>query len=46
MNQPDERVYWCIFCRRALPIEKDGVVVHDDVLHPPGLQFDEDEKPQ
>jgi hypothetical protein len=37
--------YHCVICGRFLP-EKDGVIVHDDVLHPVDINFDDEEKPQ
>lgn len=37
--------YWCIFCRRALPVV-DGVIVHDGVPHDIGITFDEEDNPQ
>ncbi len=39
-------VYWCIFCQRALPVDEDGRVVHDDVYHHPDATYDEEERPQ
>lgn len=41
---PDDG-YWCVVCDKWLPI-KSGVVVHDDIPHPPDMTFDEEEKPQ
>ena len=38
--------YWCPVCGKALPVNPDGVVVHDDVPHPPNMDFDEEGRPQ
>ena len=32
--------YWCVYCMRFLPSE-DGVITHDDVVHPTDMTFDE-----
>lgn len=37
--------YYCLACNKFLP-EVDGVIVHDNVPHPPELTFDEMENPQ
>lgn len=37
--------YYCVVCNKFLP-EKDGVIVHDNVPHPPDMSFDDEEKPQ
>ncbi len=37
--------YYCVICGRFLPAE-DGVIVHDDIPHPPEMDFAEEEKPQ
>ena len=37
--------YWCVVCGRHLPADEDGVIVHDNVLHP-DMTFDEEERPQ
>lgn len=42
----DMRGYWCVVCMRFVPIEEDGVMIHDDVVHPPLMTFDEDKRPQ
>lgn len=38
--------YWCVVCGRFLTADEDGVIVHDDVPHPDGMTFDEEERPQ
>jgi hypothetical protein len=38
----DMRGYWCVVCMRFVPIEGDGVMVHDNVAHPPLMTFDDD----
>lgn len=38
--------YYCVVCGRFLPADDEGVIVHDDVPHPPEMTFDEEEKPQ
>ena len=35
--------YWCIYCMKFLP-SIDGVVVHDDIIHPDNMTFDEEAK--
>lgn len=37
--------YWCVVCGRFLP-SQDGVIVHDQVPHPPLMTFDEEDRPQ
>ena len=37
--------YWCVACGRLLPSD-DGVIVHDDVIHPDHMTFDEEDRPQ
>jgi len=37
--------YWCVICMRFLP-NIDGVVIHDDVLHPDDMTFNEDRNEQ
>ena len=38
--------YWCVVCGRFLPADEDGLIIHDDIIHPDDMTFDEDEKPQ
>lgn len=41
--------YWCVVCgREIIPeiFENGNVYVHDDILHPETMTFDEDERPQ
>jgi hypothetical protein len=38
--------YWCVVCGRFLPEDEDGLIIHDDIIHPDDMTFDEDEKPQ
>ena len=38
----DMRGYWCVVCMRFVPIEEDGVMIHDNVVHPPLMTFDDD----
>ncbi len=38
--------YYCVVCGRFLLVDDEGVIVHDDVPHPPEMTFDEEEKPQ
>lgn len=35
--------YWCVICMRFLP-SIDGVVIHDDVIHPDNMTFEETEQ--
>jgi hypothetical protein len=37
--------YWCVVCMRFL-LSVDGVVTHDDVIHPNDMTFDEDKNEQ
>jgi len=45
MNE-DQNGYWCVICARFLPADDDGVIVHDDIEHPPEMDFGEEDKPQ
>ncbi len=38
--------YHCVICGRFLPADEHGVIVHDDIEHPPEMNFDDEEKPQ
>ncbi len=38
--------YWCVICGRFLPADDDGVIVHDDIEHPPEMDFGDEENPQ
>ena len=35
-----ENGYWCVICMRFLP-SIDGVVIHDDIIHPDDMNFEE-----
>jgi hypothetical protein len=37
--------YFCVVCGRFLPLI-DGVIVHDEVPHPPDMAFDDEDRPQ
>ena len=37
--------YWCVICMRFLP-NIDGVITHDNVVHPDDMTFDEDRNEQ
>ena len=43
MNQEDG--YYCFVCGKYIEAV-DGVIVHDDIPHPPDMSFDEEENPQ
>jgi hypothetical protein len=43
MNQEDG--YYCVVCGKYIEAV-DGVIVHDDIPHPPDMTFDEEENPQ
>lgn len=45
MKAEDEEMYYCVVCGRGIPVV-DGVVVHDDVPHPPDMDFAEMDNPQ
>ncbi len=32
--------YWCVVCMKFLPLVE-GVIVHDDIVHPFNMNFDE-----
>ena len=38
--------YHCVVCGRWLPADEDGVIVHDDIVHPPEMDFADEENPQ
>lgn len=42
----EQEGYWCVVCGRFLPADEHGVIVHDAVEHPKGMQFDDEDKPQ
>lgn len=44
MTEPDG--YYCVICGRFLPADEYGVIVHDDIVHPPEMDFNEESKPQ
>lgn len=37
--------YWGVVCGRFLPA-KDGLIVHDNIPHPPMMAFDDEVHPQ
>ena len=39
------QTYWCVICNREL-VGFGGVFVHDDIPHPPEMDFAEEENPQ
>lgn len=49
MTLPDPNLeldgYYCVVCNKLLQAD-DGVIVHDDIPHPPDMTFDEDDRPQ
>lgn len=38
--------YWCVICGRFLPEDEHGVIVHDDIEHPPEMDFGEEANAQ
>jgi len=38
--------YYCVVCGRFIEADDRGVIVHDDVPHPPAMGFDEEENLQ
>ncbi len=38
--------YYCVVCGRFIEADEHGVIVHDDVPHPPEMDFADEEKPQ
>jgi hypothetical protein len=42
----ERNIYYCVVCGRAIEGGGDGVFVHDDVPHPPNMDFSEEDKPQ
>ena len=38
--------YHCVICGRFLLADEYGVILHDDIEHPPEMTFDDEEKPQ
>ena len=38
--------YHCVICGRFLLADEYGVIVHDDIEHPPEMDFEDEEKPQ
>ena len=38
--------YYCVVCGKFLPADENGVIVHDDIPHPPEMDFNDEEKPQ
>ena len=38
--------YYCVVCGRYIEANEDGVIVHDDIPHPPEMDFADEEKPQ
>jgi|TARA_R110000823_G_scaffold271582_1_gene391027 hypothetical protein len=41
-----DKGYYCLICKKLLLADEFGVIVHDDIPHPPDMSFDEDKKPQ
>ena len=41
-----QAIYWCVVCCKPLMTDADGVYLHDEIAHPDGMEFDEDERPQ
>jgi hypothetical protein len=41
-----EEGYYCVICGRFLLADEHGVILHDDIEHPPEMNFDDEEKPQ
>jgi len=37
--------YYCVICGKFIEAV-DGVIVHDDIPHPPLMDFDEESNPQ
>lgn len=46
LTREEANGYYCVVCGKLLPINEDGVIVHNDVPHPVDMDFDEEEKPQ
>ena len=42
----DQDGYWCVVCGKFLPANEYGVVVHDNIPHPPSMTFNEMDNPQ
>ncbi len=38
--------YWCVVCGRFLLADEHGVITHDAVPHPAGMNFDDEDAPQ
>ena len=38
--------YNCVICGRFLLADEYGVILHDDIEHPPEMTFDDEERPQ
>ena len=38
--------YHCVICGRFLLADEYGVILHDDIEHPPEMTFDDEEKSQ
>ena len=47
-DRPDRQraCYWCLYRGRTLPVDVDGMVMHDAVPHPMSATFDEEDRPQ
>ena len=45
MNDAPEG-YNCVVCGRFIESDECGVIVHDDVPHPPNMDFADEENPQ
>lgn len=38
--------YYCVVCGKFIEADEQGVIVHDDVPHPPDMDFNDEEKMQ
>jgi len=38
--------YYCVVCGRYIEADEHGVIVHDNVPHPPDMDFAEEARPQ
>lgn len=42
LNMTETDGYWCVVCNRYIP-EENGVIVHDDIIHPIDFVFYDEE---
>ena len=42
----EKYAYWCVVCGRAIERDEYGLFVHDDLPHPPDMDFSEEKNPQ